>query len=64
VLVSFVVHSDGHIGEVELKNPTAPPILFDAVKNWLLGCPYTPSMMGGKPMAVKMVVPFIFKQEK
>ena len=61
VLVEYVVHSDGHVGEVVLKNPTAPPILFEAVKSWLLGCPFTPSLSGTKPIAVKIIQPFTFK---
>ena len=61
VLVEYVVHSDGHVGEVVLKNPTAPPILFEAVKSWLLGCPFTPSISGTKPVAVKIIQPFTFK---
>ena len=49
VLVEYVVHSDGHVGEVSLKNPTAPPILFDAVKTWLLSLPLVrPRWQGGK----------------
>ena len=63
VLVEYTVHSDGHVGEVGLKNPTAPPILFQAVKTWLEGCPMQPSMSGGKPVPVKIVQPFIFKQQ-
>ncbi len=61
VLVEFVVHSDGHVGEVVLKNPNAPPILFEAVKTWLLGCPYSPSLQGSKPIPVKIIQPFTFK---
>ena len=61
VLVEFVVHSDGHVGEVVLKNPTAPPILFEAVRTWLLGCPYSPSMQGSRPIPVKIIQPFTFK---
>ena len=61
VLVEFVVHSDGHVGEVALKNPNAPPVLFEAVRTWLLGCPYSPSMQGSKPIPVKIIQPFTFK---
>lgn len=62
VLVEFVVHSDGHAGEIVLKNKTAPPILFQAVKSWLEGCTYTPSILTatGRPVPVKMIVPFQF----
>jgi protein TonB len=61
VLVEYVVFSDGHAGDVKLKNPTAPPVLFDAVANWLKGCPFTPSISNGKPLAVKIIQPFNFK---
>ena len=60
-LLEFVVHSDGHVGEVLLKNPTAPPILFNAVKQWLENCQYEPSMQGTRPIAVKIIQPFVFK---
>jgi outer membrane biosynthesis protein TonB len=61
VLVEYVVHSDGHVGEVLLKNPTAPPILFAAVKQWLESCPFEPSMQGSRPVAVKIIQPFNFR---
>lgn len=62
VLVEFVVHGDGHVDGVVLKNKTAPPILFEAVKRWLEGCQYNPSVMQGtgKTVPVKMIVPFNF----
>jgi len=63
VLVEYVVHSDGHVDSVGLKNPTAPQILFLAVKTWLESCTYTPSMAGGRPVAVKIIQPFIFRQQ-
>jgi len=61
VLVEYVVHSDGHVGEVALKNPTAPPILFGAVKQWLESCSFQPSMQGSRPIPVKIIQPFIFE---
>jgi len=61
VLVEFVVHSDGHVGEVALKNATAPPILFAAVRQWLESCQYEPSMAGSKPIPVKIIQPFNFR---
>ena len=62
-MVEYVVHADGSVGDVKLKNPTAPPILFEAVKRWLETCLYTPSMSGTRPVPVKIVQPFIFKQQ-
>ena len=58
--VTNLVHTDGHIGEVVLKNPTAPPILFQSVKQWLESCTYTPAMQGSKPIPVKIIQPFNF----
>ena len=63
VLVEYVVHSDGHVGEIGLKNPTAAPILFQAVKQWLETCNFTPAMQGAKPIPVKIIQPFIFRQQ-
>jgi TonB family protein len=63
VLVEYVVHTDGTVGNVLLKNPTAPPILFESVRQWLATCHYTPSMAGGRPIPVKIIQPFIFRQQ-
>jgi outer membrane biosynthesis protein TonB len=60
VLVEYVVHSDGRIGEIVLKNPTAPPILFEAVRSWLTSCTFQPSMQGNRPIPVKIIQPFNF----
>jgi hypothetical protein len=61
VLVEFVVHSDGHVGEVRLRNP-AHLALFHLVRSWLLACPYTPSKKStGEPVPVKILQPFTFK---
>jgi TonB family protein len=60
VLVEFVVHSDGRVGEVKLRNKNAPPILFEAVKTWLEGCEFIPAVMKatGKPVPIKLIQPF------
>jgi TonB family protein len=60
VLVEYVVHTDGRVGEIKLKSANAPAILFEAVQHWLAGCPFTPSIAGGRPIPVKMVQPFKF----
>jgi TonB family protein len=62
VLVEYTVHGDGHVDTVVLKNPSAPRVLFEAVKTWLEQCPFTPSIAGGQPVAVKIVQPFRFTQ--
>ena len=65
VLVEYVVHTDGHVGEVENRNLRAPPLLFEAVRAWLLACPFEPSHLeGGRPIAVKIIQPFTFKQSR
>ncbi len=66
VLVSFLVHPDGHVDNVELRNPKAPQILFDAVKQWLLRCPYPipPQRADNSAAPVKVIVPFKFKAEE
>ncbi len=62
VLVEFVVHPDGHVGEIGLKNNGAPPVLYGAVKHWLERCRYVPSILEttGKPVPVKMLAEFNF----
>jgi TonB family protein len=62
ILVEYTVHGDGHVDSIVLKNPSAPRVLFEAVKTWLEQCPFTPSMAGGQPVAVKIVQPFKFTQ--
>jgi Gram-negative bacterial TonB protein C-terminal len=61
VAVEYVVHADGHVGEVVLRTPASPAILFEAVKSWLVGCPFVPSMSGNKPLAVTINQVFTFK---
>src|ERR1700737_188471 len=62
VLVEYTVNGYGHVDPVVLKNPSAPRVLFEAVKTWLEQCPFTPSVAGGQPVAVKIVQPFKFTQ--
>jgi TonB family protein len=62
VLVEYTVHGDGRVDTIVLKNPSAPRVLFEAVKTWLEQCPFTPSIAGGQPVAVKIVQPFKFTQ--
>ena len=61
VLVEYVVHADGSVGNVTLRNEGAPRLLFEATRKWLLTCTFTPSVSGGKQMPVRMIQPFIFK---
>jgi hypothetical protein len=59
-MVEFVVHSDGRVGEVENKTPQAPSALYEAVREWLVQCKYTPSREAEKPVAVRLIQPFSF----
>jgi hypothetical protein len=61
VLVEYVVHRDGRAGEVVLRSPSAPRPLFEAVRRWLSQCPFVPSMVGGQPVAVRVIQSFSFK---
>jgi TonB family protein len=63
VLVEYVVHTNGVVSHVALKNPEAPPLLFEAVRGWLLACRFEPSkdLSSGQPVAVKIIQPFVFK---
>jgi len=62
VLVEYVVHGDGRVKSVVLKNQAAP-MLFEAVQRWLKSCPWTPSTSAGKPVPVRMTKPFIFEPQ-
>jgi hypothetical protein len=59
VLVSYIVHKDGRVTHVQLRND-APQVLFVAVRDWLMSCRFTPSMHAGKPIRVKIIQPFNF----
>ena len=61
VLVEYVVHTNGRVGEVRLRNP-APSALFHAVRDWLLNCPFSVSRSeSGEAVAVRIIQPFTFK---
>jgi hypothetical protein len=60
VLVAYTVYSDGHVGDIILKNPTAPPALFHCVEEWLVSCRFSPSVMAGNSFAVRLTKPFSF----
>jgi hypothetical protein len=60
VLVSYVVHADGHVGEVKAINP-APPRLFALVREWLVHCPFKPAERpDGTSISVELIQPFTF----
>jgi TonB family protein len=61
VLVEYVVHADGSVSNVTLRNEGAPRQLFEATSKWLLTCTFTPSVSGGRQMPVRMIQPFTFK---
>ena len=62
VIVKYVVHSDGSVDGAKLQvMGSAPPILAEAVKKWLIGCQFKPAMQGGRPIAVAIIQPFNFQ---
>jgi TonB family protein len=63
VLVEYVVHENGVVSHVALRNPEAPAVLFEAVRGWLLACRFEPSkdLRSGQPVAVKIIQPFVFR---
>ncbi len=62
MLVSSVVHTDGHVGEVKRIN-AAPAPLFDLVRDWLVHCPFKPARRpDGTPIAGELIQPFTFMQ--
>jgi outer membrane biosynthesis protein TonB len=58
--VEYVVHSNGRVGEVTLKDGHAARALFKTVRIWLQSCPYTPALRNGHPVPVTMVESFSF----
>ena len=63
VVARYVVHADGRVGEVQILNPSAPPVLIGAVRTFLEGCPFIPSLVNGNPVAVRVEQPFVFRQQ-
>jgi TonB family protein len=60
VLVSYIVNEDGRVTRVHLRNADAPPVLFAAVRDWLMSCRFDPATRDGRPIAIKIIQPFNF----
>lgn len=60
VLVEYIVYSDGSVGQITMRNK-GPLILFDAVRIWLQECSFSPSLSGTRPIAVRVIQPFVFQ---
>ena len=61
VVARYFVHADGRVGELQILNPSAPPVLIGAVRTYLEGCPFVPSLVNGNPVAVRVEQPFVFR---
>jgi TonB family protein len=61
VLVHFVVHADGHVGEIRSLDPSTPRVLVEAVRAWLEGCPYQPALLSGQAVSAKISQSFNFR---
>lgn len=63
VVVDFIINEEGKVEVTNVSGGT--PGLQKAAKNNILKMPVMkPGMMGGKPRAIKMSVPFSFKKKK
>ena len=58
-----LVHDASAVPELAhiVDDPAAPPILMEAVRNWLLECAFVPAQLDGRAVPVKIVQPFIFR---
>jgi outer membrane biosynthesis protein TonB len=61
VLAEYVVERNGSVYRVELKNESAPAVLYETVRDWLLRCQFEPSKNpAGEAVPVRMIQPFNF----
>lgn len=64
VVVKFVIDAQGRTSIPELLNPTAPHILYRAVREWLVSCTYEPARKSdGTAVPARIAQPFNFKVE-
>jgi TonB family protein len=62
VRMRYVVGLDGSVERIDLVNSgSAPPVLVEAVRNWLEHCRFTPAVANGQPVRVKIDQPFVFR---
>jgi len=57
VLVGYTIETDGRVDEIELDDPNASPLLFDAAKRWLEQCRAT-SQGRTRPMRMSELLSF------
>jgi outer membrane biosynthesis protein TonB len=61
VVTFYVVHSDGHVGEVRVLNADAQPLLAQAVRDWLEHCTFTAARYQERDVSVRMQQTFRFR---
>ncbi len=61
VVMRYVVEPDGSVGQIQLRNSDAPPVLVEAVRNWLERCRFTPAVANGQQVRIRVDQPFLFK---
>jgi TonB family protein len=61
VVMRYVVEPDGAVSRIQLRNGDAAPVLIEAVRGWLEHCRFMPGMARGKPAAIQIDQPFVFK---
>jgi len=61
VVMRYVVEPDGSVGEIQLRNADARPVLVEAVHNWLERCRFTPAVANGQQVRIRVDQPFLFR---
>ena len=61
VVLSYVVEADGSVGDVAVIHPVSPRMDREAVRALRMVCCWTPAMEDGRPVAVRQVIPVVFK---
>jgi protein TonB len=61
VMMRYVVEPDGSVSGVHLLNSDAPPVLVEAVRDWLAHCRFTPAVANGRQVRIRWDRPFLFK---
>ncbi|TMB31383.1 MAG: energy transducer TonB [Deltaproteobacteria bacterium] len=61
VVMHYVVERDGSVSQVQLRNSDAPPVLVEAVRDWLAHCRFTPAVANGRQVRIRVDRPFVFK---
>ena len=61
VRVEYTVEADGRVHSVDLGKSTAHPVLGEAVRAWLEGCPHQAAARAGKSISLRVAQLFVFK---